>query len=47
MTIALLAAVLVGMAVFFVGFLALFSGIALVGTVAAAMSRTTRRKLGQ
>jgi hypothetical protein len=48
LTIALLAVVLVGMAVFFFGFLALFSGIAVVGTVAAAASRTTtRRKLGQ
>jgi hypothetical protein len=47
LTIALLAAVLVGMAVFFLGFLALFSAVAVVGTVAAATSRTTRRKLGQ
>ena len=48
LTVALLAVVLVGMAVFFMGFLALFAGIAVVGTVAAAASRTsTRRKLGQ
>jgi hypothetical protein len=48
MTIAMLALVLVGMAVFFMGFLALFGAIAVVGTVAAATSRTTtRRKLGE
>ncbi|TCO49864.1 hypothetical protein [Actinocrispum wychmicini] len=48
LTVALLAVVLVAMVVFFAGFLALFAGVAVVGTVAAAMSRTsTRRKLGQ
>jgi hypothetical protein len=47
LTIALLAVVLVGMAVFFMGFLALFGAIAVAGTVAAATSRTTRRKLGE
>jgi hypothetical protein len=48
LTVALLAVVLVGMAVFFAGFLALFGAVAVVGTVAAATSRTTtRRKLGE
>jgi hypothetical protein len=48
LTVALLAVVLVAMAVFFMGFLALFAGVAVVGTAAAAMSRTsTHRKLGQ
>jgi hypothetical protein len=47
LTIALLAGVLVLMAVFFMGFFALFAGVAVAGTAAAAMSRTSRRKLGQ
>ncbi|GAB3879573.1 hypothetical protein GCM10029964_032200 [Kibdelosporangium lantanae] len=48
LTVAALAVVLVLMAVFFAGFFALFAGVAVVGTVAAAWQRTTtRRKLGQ
>ena len=47
-TVAMLAVVLVGMAVFYVGFLALFGAVAAVTTVASAAGRTTRRrKLGQ
>jgi hypothetical protein len=47
-SIAALAVVLVGMAVFYAGFLAIFGAVAAVATLASAGSRTTRsRKLGQ
>jgi hypothetical protein len=48
LTMGVLAVVLVVMAVFFMGFFALFAGVAFVGaSVTAAQRTTTRRKLGQ